>query len=136
MIRTAGEIRFDVTMPVAIRLVDAVHRADRVEVARLVNDADLPALAVVLAAMVDEDKPVRELLAWAEDLRVRPAGARSNAARVFPRALEPCGTHPAFVRHKAHGEDPCEACVIAERIYQRNRPSRRPGARALTGAVA
>jgi hypothetical protein len=127
MIRTSGEIRFDVTMPTALQLVDAVHRADRLDIARIVADADLPALAVVLAAMVDEDKPVSELLAWARDLRVRPAGARKGSKA--PRLLQPCGTHAAYTRHRSRGEEPCEACVIGERLYQRNRPGKRAGAR-------
>jgi hypothetical protein len=42
---------------------------------------------------------------------------------------EPCGTHAAYNRHKAHGEDPCFPCALAERIYQRQRPDRRTGAR-------
>lgn len=33
-------------------------------------------------------------------------------------ALQPCGTHAAHARHKARGEDPCEACEQAERVYQ------------------
>ena len=37
----------------------------------------------------------------------------------------PCGTHAAFVRHKANNEQPCEPCVLAEREYQRLRHLRR-----------
>lgn len=37
------------------------------------------------------------------------------------RELKPCGTHAAYRRHIAHGEDPCEACLEAEREYKRNR---------------
>jgi hypothetical protein len=48
-----------------------------------------------------------------------------------PRRSEPqpCGSHAAYNRHKAHGEDPCFPCALAERIYQRQRPDRRAGAR-------
>lgn len=37
------------------------------------------------------------------------------------RALKPCGTHAAFVRHWARSEQPCQPCVDAERLYQRDR---------------
>lgn len=34
------------------------------------------------------------------------------------QTLQPCGSHAAFVRHKNHGEQPCDACVVGERKYQ------------------
>lgn len=33
------------------------------------------------------------------------------------RDLQPCGTYGAWQRHKRHGEEPCEACVQANRDY-------------------
>ena len=80
----------------------------------------LEAMAVALAAMVPDDQPVSALLAWIEPEHVdrsRP----SKAGRKPPRELRPCGTHAAFVRHKAAGQDPCGSCQGAERIYQRGR---------------
>jgi len=38
-----------------------------------------------------------------------------------PQEPLPCGTHAAYNRHRKRGEDPCEACVVAERDYQRTR---------------
>lgn len=37
------------------------------------------------------------------------------------RVLRPCGTHAAYVRHKARGEAVCDACLDAERTYQADR---------------
>lgn len=35
---------------------------------------------------------------------------------------EPCGTHAAYVRHRATGEDACEPCKVANtRYYGRRR---------------
>ena len=39
--------------------------------------------------------------------------------------LRPCGTHAAYLRHKARGEYPCQPCVDAEREHQRERYARR-----------
>jgi hypothetical protein len=50
---------------------------------------------------------------------------------VSRRRLEPCGSHAAFVRHKAAGEDPCDACWVAERKYHRD--YKRARRAALTG---
>lgn len=33
------------------------------------------------------------------------------------RALQPCGTRAAYVRHKRHGEQPCSACTAANSRY-------------------
>lgn len=38
---------------------------------------------------------------------------------------QPCGTHAAYARHKKAHEQPCSACVEAEREYQRARYARR-----------
>lgn len=34
------------------------------------------------------------------------------------RELKPCGTYPAYVRHIARRQEPCEACREANRIYK------------------
>jgi len=36
-----------------------------------------------------------------------------------PRTPKPCGTRSAALRHRRHNETVCEACLIAERKYQR-----------------
>lgn len=48
--------------------------------------------------------------------------ARTYKERVdAANKLRPHGTHAAFARHKKRGEEPCLACVRAERIYNTER---------------
>ena len=63
---SAGD-RAQEALPVALQLVDAVKRWDRKDVAHVLDTADLPALAVVLAAMVNDDAPLVDLLSWTAD---------------------------------------------------------------------
>ena len=42
-----------------------------------------------------------------------------------PRAVKPCGTRAAYIRHVRNGEAPCLGCVEANRIYQRTWDKRR-----------
>lgn len=54
-------------VPVASRLVGAVHDDGVAEIGRLLhamNPCDYPALCVVLAAMVDPDRSAADLLSW------------------------------------------------------------------------
>ena len=44
--------------------------------------------------------------------RGRPAGSTSTS-------VQPCGTYPAYMRHKLAGEDACEPCLEAKRQYYR-----------------
>lgn len=108
--------RAEQALPLALELVDAVRRADRNDVQCVLDRADAPALLVVLAAMVDDNRPVSDLLGWvpADNVRqMRAAGQR--------RGLRPCGTHAAFIRHTARGEPIDPACLAEERRYQRER---------------
>lgn len=57
--------REDVAVTEALELIGAVRRWDRRDVRHLLNVLDLPAVAVALAAMVDQDKTPQQLLAWA-----------------------------------------------------------------------
>jgi hypothetical protein len=36
-----------------------------------------------------------------------------------PRELAPCGTYAAWMRHRRHGEEPCESCREAYNAHQR-----------------
>lgn len=110
--------RIDQALPLALELVDAVRRADRLDVRCVLDRADTPALLVVLAAMVNDDRPVSDLLGWVPNDNVRPLRtARQRRARL----LRPCGTHAAFIRHKERGEPIDAACLTEERRYQRDR---------------
>lgn len=56
---------------------------------------------------------------------------RLRRARGIPgpgRQLRPCGTHAAYVRHKAHGEQPCPACEAGERQYHHDYTQQRRAA--------
>ncbi len=65
--------REDVAVTEALELIDAVRRWDRRDVKHLLGVVDLPAVAVALAAMVDEDKTPQQLLSWAHAHHDSPA---------------------------------------------------------------
>lgn len=72
-------------VPVAAQLVGAVHDEGIVGVARIlsiVKTEDMPALAVVLAAMVDPCRTVPELLEWVTWDDVAPAIDSDRAPRL------------------------------------------------------
>jgi hypothetical protein len=35
--------------------------------------------------------------------------------------MYPCGTVPAYQRHRYHGEDPCDLCKEARKVYDQYR---------------
>jgi len=74
----------DKLMPIAAELIGCVHDYGPAEVAAVlarVPDGRHDALAVVLAAMVDPDRPARELLAWV-DQPVRSRTFEPGSVRV------------------------------------------------------
>lgn len=86
-----GDALTDWAVPLASRLIWAVREDDKDEVAAVLSEArdeaarvGIDALVLVLAAMVPDDLPPSELLAWranpAEYLRLRAAGVGSYAA--------------------------------------------------------
>ena len=117
--------RVERAMPHALAMVTAV-RTGPDEVGRILDAADLPALAVALAALVPDDRTVNSLLRWYHPhLPAAPAqAATAPRKRTAPavRVLQPCGTHAAHARHKARPEPVCDACKVAERAYQNARP--------------
>ncbi len=116
-------------VPVAADLVIRVHDEGPESVGQLLaglTERERWALLVVLAAMAPPDAAVADLLAWvAWDEHGRRGGPEPRPPSARFRALRPCGTHAAYVRHKSRGETPCQACADAERAYQRARPRRR-----------
>lgn len=66
---------------------------------------------------------------YGDHLREQARNAPPRPPRPRRAEPQPCGTHAAYNRHKAAGEDPCFPCALAERLYQRSRPDRRAGAR-------
>lgn len=97
----------DVTVPLADMLGQATHEVE----------------LVVRAAKVSPAAPFR----WTMETKRSALWLTCDVPLASPAASEPqpCGTHAAFARHRAHGEQPCEPCVIGEREYQRARHVRR-----------
>ena len=112
-------------------LVGAVHEEGPAEVAALLTPLDRQALyglAVTLAAMVPADYTPGELLAWNDVHELRHPG---NKLACEGRTIQPCGTHAAFNRHRAKGEQPCDECWVGERRYQREKKERQRRERRL-----
>lgn len=111
---SAPDDRAEQALPLALELIDAVRCGRRDEVQCVLDRADTPALLVVLAAMVDDTRPLSDLLAWVQE----PPRPRARRRR---RVLKPCGTHAAYVRHVSRGEPVDPLCLAEERRYQRER---------------
>lgn len=111
-----------------LELVGIVRDYGRDTIEEWVRDKDrltLEQITVALAAMVPDDVPVSQLLAWCDyDLRERRLAQLRRLAGKAAKVAE-CGTRSGFGRHKARKEEPCEACRLAERVYQRNRKRER-----------
>ena len=60
--------------------------------------------------------------------REERAQQRIREVRKVGRKPKPHGTHAAYVRHKARGEQPCDLCRAAETQYQRERYARNKAA--------
>ncbi len=90
-------------------VICAVHDTDRPTIADLLAPMDrqqLYALVIVLAAAFDPDQPLIPAIEW-----VSPEPTERST-------LRPCGTHSAFARHKAAGEEIDHLCRRGERDYQ------------------
>lgn len=115
---------------------DAVHQAATEVLAAAGKDA--VAAITAAAALIRVDQPIdrwwqRPLPVLNEaPLRVAPSPAEPGVslAKQPRKRLAPCGTHAAYVRHKARREPLDEACIAAERDYQRERYQRQHGHRA------
>lgn len=122
-----------VAVELAVRVRDESPEANAAWLAEKVPTAtDRRNLCIVLAAAIPIDQPWRRLTAWtqAPPAAPTPEPARRTAGRPKGKsrkqALKPCGTRAAALRHRYHGEQPCDPCVEAEREYDRNR-ERNPG---------
>lgn len=126
-------------VPVAADLTCRVRDADAEGIARLAeaNGWDIPtaALLVVLAAMVPDDAPVGDLLAWTESLEALVALRQEPLPLAMPGrpVTEPCGTYAAYRRHERAGGEPCRECQRAYTEYHRKQ-SRESAARSRARA--
>jgi hypothetical protein len=111
-----------------MQLVAAVHDYDFLAVEDLLlnpTHLELRGICVALAAMIDPDARPSELLRWNDTDPTADLHVITATPTTPRRHLRPHGTHAAYVRHKSHGERPCEKCVEAERTYQCIRGRRR-----------
>lgn len=118
-------------------VICAVHDVDHDEIAHIINPLtrdELIALTVVLAAAISPDARLTSALSWASPTAAADLVKHQQTARM----LQPCGTHAAFNRHRAAGQEPCDDCWAAERIYQtaRNRKRRAADAQQQEGEAA
>jgi hypothetical protein len=67
------QARFLASIPDALRLVDAIHSDDETLLVETYSTGDLPALLVVLAALVDTDRTLHDMLAWVQRPGVPPS---------------------------------------------------------------
>lgn len=61
-------------------------------------------------------------LAW-YDVDLDDPAASPSVPTIGARELQPCGTEAAYRRHLRRGEQPCRACVAAQRVGVRERRS-------------
>lgn len=105
----------------AIELALTVHDEDRDAIAaRLagIKPADIPGVLVCLAALVDVDRPVTDLLAWVTwDEDGKPTQPRRRKIDVPARVRR---GHAAYVRGERTPK-----IIEDERTYQRQRARRR-----------
>lgn len=128
-----GEERAIRALTQAPSIICAVRDLDADDIARMLLPMrvdELHALVVVLAAAVDPETHLTHQLSWvAPDA---PSELIENVQRSL--GLRPCGTHAAFNRHKAAGEEPCDRCWAGERNYQTLRGRNRRAEQALREA--
>lgn len=112
--------RLHETALAASRLVEAVHRGTRPAVVRALAAAraaagdDPDVLDITLAAMIDPDRDVYELLEWCsaapEELPPR------RQARRYPREH---GSPRGYWQHRDNGEPSCAECRAAHAVENR-----------------
>ena len=114
-------------VPVACDLTCRVRDADAEGIARLAEargwDTETAALLIVLAAMVPDDVPVGDLLAWTDGLETVLALRQEPLPLAMPGrpVTEPCGTYAAWCRHRRRGEEVDARCYRAWRKYRAER---------------
>lgn len=113
------DARFQQALPDALALIGAVRDREPDRSHAVLAAADLPALAVVLASMVDDTRPVADLLRWTS-YRVTLAPTcdpQLDGSPVGTRAV-----HGSRSRYVAGCRG--EGCRQAESMYQRDRYQR------------
>lgn len=120
-----GDQRFDDAIPDALALIDAIHGGGSYDdVHHIWTTADIPAVLVVLAALVPDDQTVNQLLAWN-----RPAWSITRQA--VPVTDDIRALHAEHQRLRDSGRPIPQHVTDAERIYQQ---TKKRGQRARTAA--
>jgi hypothetical protein len=122
-----ADVRFQRALPDALALIGAVRDRDPSRSHRVLSTSDRDAVCVVLAAMVDDSREVRDLLRWtAYDIRLSPT-------------CDPALDHSPNTTQSVHGTRSrytagCrgEGCRRAESEYQRERYLRHKNLRAVS----
>lgn len=112
--------RFAAAIPVALELVGAVRDLGPEDVAEIMARADMPALAVALAAMVDDTRSPRELLSWS---LFAPRATPTCEPELWGKSAGSGSVHGTRARYVAGCRG--EACKAAESHYQHERHLRR-----------
>lgn len=126
--------RFDDAIPDALALIDAIHGGGSYDdVHRIWTTADIPAVLVVLAALVPDDQTVPQLLAWNRPIH---STSRANTAWSVARHTVPVtdhirALHAEHRRLRDSGQPIPQHVADAERIYQQ---TKKRGQRARTAA--
>jgi hypothetical protein len=114
-----ADSRFQLAVPDALALIGAVRDRDTQRSHSIIGKADLPAVAVVLAAMVDDNQSMRDLLRWTTySVTLSPTcDPQLDRSPVGTRAV-----HGTRSRYTAGCRG--EGCRQAESEYQRARHQR------------
>lgn len=116
----AAQERFLEAIPDALALIHAVHTHDEQLLVRTYSSSHLPGLVVALAALVDTDRTLSDLLSWAE----RPT---VPAALCDPRDWGPSHHSTAVHGTRSRYQAGCRGagCKTAENTHQQHRRRQR-----------
>ncbi len=116
---TAQE-RFLEAIPDALALIHAVHTHDEQLLVRTYSSSDLPGLVVALAALVDTDRSLNDLLGWVD----RPAVPLALCdPRDWGSSHHSTAVHGTRSRYQAGCRG--AGCKTAENTHQRERRRQR-----------
>ncbi len=115
-----AQARFLEAIPDALALIHAVHTHDEQLLVRTYSSSDLPGLVVALAALVDTDRSLNDLLGWVDRPEV-------PSALCDPRDWGPSHHSTALHGTRSRYQAGCRGagCKSAENTHQRERRRQR-----------
>lgn len=128
-----GDERFDAALEDALELVGIVHgEGSQDDVTALLTRADMPALCIVLAALVPDDQAPTALLAWNDNAssnlrefrRLRRSGVSAHTAAALARDVDrkpapapvECVSDSVAVRRLVAGDLPWHDARMPDRL--------------------